>query len=675
MMQTSIKKVSKLYFRCFSFMVRKESPKILIVTTPIRPIPTDFAPLGSLSILSALGRAGFENYEFYNIDYLRPEYSEILSHIRKMKPDILGISAVVSTAYAFVKKISIDIKKLSPQTTILMGGNLGASAEIILKKSGVDYICTGEGEKTIVDFANCWMAAKTKSDYSQVKGLSYLDEQGELVVTPFVESIGKDEVYDIDWTILEKLGQIDFFFPRKEEAAIIVSSFSGDPRTSEPHRVGKRVAIIPGSKGCVARCTFCHRWDKGIRYVPISVLMERIDFYIQRYNVGFLNFADENFGTDRKWLVSFIEEIKKRDLLWRVGGMRVNTITSDLIKQMKEGGCVSIYYGMESGSQTMLDVMEKVTKVEQNYNAVKWMAENDVFTIIQLIVGMPGENPKTIKETIEFTSYYVEQSPKNDPNALSINFAQALPGTPLYEVGRRQGGIGQTLDEEEQYLLEISDRDARDAETNINFTHYPRLLLEKWHFEIQNRTRHAYIKKWGLNNYHKIICQSPRYKGLEVNPAKAHPVETGYFADPARQRESFVQNDQPLKPQASSDAADSFNQKEEEILSESARPPSLVYLLRQKSISVIATYYPNLIWRFRFFILFLIFANSIRKYGFKNALGLLIEYIGWKVNVLFGAKSHLLRPEHISLRKLLKNLRYPEIPGDNPAMALLRKGR
>jgi anaerobic magnesium-protoporphyrin IX monomethyl ester cyclase len=656
-------------------MKPKDSPKILIVTTPIRPVPTDFPPLGSLSILSALGRAGFENYEFYNIDYLRPEYSEILSHIRKAKPDILGISAVVSTAYAFVKKLSIDIKKLSPQTTILMGGNLGASAEIILKKTGVDYICTGEGEKTIVDFANCWMIAKTKSDYSQVKGLSYLDEQGELIVTPFVESIGKDEVYDIDDALLEKLEQIYFFFPIKEEAAIIASSFSGDPRTSEPHRDGKRIAIIPGSKGCVARCTFCHRWDKGIRYIPIPILMERIDFYIQRYNVGFINFADENFGTDRKWLASFIEEIKKRDLLWRVGGMRVNTITSDLIKQMKEGGCVSIYYGMESGSQAMLDVMEKVTKVEQNYNAIKWMAENDMFTIIQLILGMPGENPNTIRETIEFTSYYVEQSPKNDPNALSINFAQALPGTPLYEVGRREGKVGKTLDEEEQYLIKISDRDARDAETLVNFTHYPRLLLEKWHFEIQNQTRHAYIKKWGLNNYHKIIRQSPRYKGLEVKPSIVRPIDTGYFADPARQREGWAQNNQPLKPQASSDAADSFNQKEEEIFSESERSPSFISLLRKKSISAIATYYPNLIWRVRFFIISFVFANSVRKYGFISSLSLLAEYIGWKLKTLFGAKNHLLMPERISLRKLLKKLKYPEILSDNPAMALLRKGR
>jgi hypothetical protein len=303
------------------------------------------------------------------------------------------------------------------------------------------------------------------------------------------------------------------------------------------------------------------------------------------------------------------------------------------------------------------------------------MAENDLFTIIQLIIGMPGENPETIEETIQFTSYYVEQSPKNDPNALSINFAQALPGTPLYEVGRRQGRIGQTLDEEEQYLLKISDRDARDAETHINFTHYPRLFLEKWHFEIQNRTRHAYIKKWGLNNYHKIIQQSPRFKGLEVKPSITRPIDTGYFADPARQREGFAQNDQPLKPQASSDAADSLNQKEEEIFSESERPPFFISLLRRKSISTIATYYPNLIWRVRFFILILVFANSVSKYGFKNSLVLLAEYIGWKLNALFGGKAHFLRPERISLRKLLKILRYLEVPSDNPAMALLRKGR
>ena len=97
--------------------------------------------------------------------------------------------------------------------------------------------------------------------------------------------------------------------------------------------------------------------------------------------------------------------------------------------------------------------------------------------------------------------YFSELSPEIDPNNAGINFAQALPGTPLYEYARRSGLIGPTIDDEENYLLQISDRDARDGETNINFTDYPKLLLESWHFEIQIKTRNAYIQKWGIESY------------------------------------------------------------------------------------------------------------------------------------------------------------------------------
>ena len=89
----------------------KSSPSILIITTPIRPIPTTYPPLGSLSILTVLKKAGYHDVEFYNIDYLRPKYADAVAHIKARKPDILGISAVVSTAYAYSKKLSLDIKE------------------------------------------------------------------------------------------------------------------------------------------------------------------------------------------------------------------------------------------------------------------------------------------------------------------------------------------------------------------------------------------------------------------------------------------------------------------------------------------------------------------------------------------------------------------------------------
>ena len=627
-------------------MSRSNYPKILIVTTPIRPVPASFPPLGSLSLVTVLKKAGFHTTEFYNIDYLRPDYPDVINFIKEKKPDIIGISAVVSTAYSYSKKLSIDIKKVLPDTTIILGGSLGASAEIILNKTGVDFICTGEGEVTIVDFVKCWLNAKSRDGYEQVKGLAFLDNGRNLVVTPFPDPIKADQVYNIDWSILEELGQMEFFFPRRDESEVIAAHFSRDPRTFESHRVDKRLAVIPGSKGCVARCTFCHRWDKGIRFIPASLVMERVDFLVQNYNVGFISFGDENFGTDRKWLAKFIEEIKKRDILWRVSGMRVNTINPESIKKMKDAGCISIQYGMESGSQKMLDIMEKVTKVEQNYNTVKWMTENKLFMTVALVIGMPGETPDTIEETSRFASYFVEQSPDIDPNAFSINFAQALPGTPLYEVGRRKGVIGQALDDEEKYLLEISDKDARDGETYINLTDYPKLCLEIWHFDIQNRARNAYVKKWGLSRYHNIIMQSIRYEGLKEWKA-FHKMDTGYFADPARKSEAR------------------FGSKS---------MPSPWSLLKQNRIGAASTFYPIFFWRSRRFTPIYVLLNETGKHGLKYGSKLLKEYLGWKINSLF-SRSISSIPEYISLRKLIRKKLIPGIPGDNPSMASLRKGR
>ena len=182
----------------------KKIPSILIVTIPLRPIPTDYPPMGSLSVITALNKAGFNNTEFYDIDFLRPCFAEVLDYIKNKKPDILGISAVVSTAYDYTKKLSLEIKNKLPETTILMGGNLGASAEIVLDKTGVDFICTGEGERTAVDFVNCWMTAKSKDDFKNIKGLTFLDQENEMFVTPVQDPIEAEKVYDIDLSLIKE---------------------------------------------------------------------------------------------------------------------------------------------------------------------------------------------------------------------------------------------------------------------------------------------------------------------------------------------------------------------------------------------------------------------------------------------------------------------------------------
>ena len=654
------------------------NPKILFVTTPIRPEPDSFPPIGSLSIISALKREGYENTHFYNNDLLRPEYDQVIAHIKDENPDILAISAVVSTAYGYTKKLSLDLKKSLPDITIIMGGNLGASAEVLLHKTGIDFVCTGEGEKTMVGFVNCWLRTKVKADFENVNGLAFLSDDGNLIVTPYAEPVEVHQVYNIDWSILEDLNQMEFFIRPKESSPLYGISFSKDSRSDKPQKKGKSIATMVASKGCVAKCTFCHRWDPGIRYIPVPTLMERIDFFIAKYNVGFIDFGDENFGSDHKWLAEFLDEIKKRDLVWRVSGMRVSTISLEWTKKMKGAGCSSMYFGMESGSQKMLDVMGKVTTVEQNKNVVKWLPANGIHTCLQLVLGMPGESQETIEETMAFASFYAQNSEYTDPNKLGLNFAQALPGTPLYEYARRKGLIGPSIEDEEKYLLQISDRDARDGESYINFTGYPRLLLEKWYFDIQNRTRNAFIEKWGVRSYQNVVGEAHGLPVLRKLQGSAVKRDSGYFAYPQRAMEQI----EVMKGESNYQSGLVKGQDAGMEGHEKNEPSAIInqislFLLffRKDMLRYIPIYYPRFFWRLRFLSVVLVWVNVIRKHGVKYGVNILLEYLVWKISNLFSLAKGRPMAKYISLRKVINKNFLSGISTDNPSMVKLRKGR
>jgi radical SAM superfamily enzyme YgiQ (UPF0313 family) len=457
--------------------------KILLCTVPIRPVPTDYPPFGSLAIIQSLRHAGF-NPVFYDIDALRPSFSEVMDRLRTEAPDILGISAVVSTAYGYVKQLCMAVKKVSPSTKIILGGNLAASAEILHRFCKVDICVIGEGERVIVNLAVHYLKHGNFDDHSalqKIKGISFLDNSSSMIFTGYEEAIPARELLDPDFSILEESSRIGQFVTSDP---CVKPAFAVDSRTWEPHRVGKKIAIVVSTKGCVARCTFCHRWDKGFRQIPPEKVIGRIKYLMDRYNVGFVRFGDENFGSDRKATEELIRLIKPLDVLWNVGGVRACSVEPDLLKRMRDAGCVGLTYGFESGSPDILEVMEKKLELEDNNNAARWMHEAGLFTIYQLVLAMPGENHRTISETIEMVKSITEFLPEPPYKRLSINYIQALPGTPVYEYARAKAFIGPRMQDEEQYLLEISDVDACDDTKFLNFTAYPYLTVQTWRMRI-----------------------------------------------------------------------------------------------------------------------------------------------------------------------------------------------
>lgn len=454
--------------------------KICICTTPIRPYPTSFPPFGSMVIIQSLRKIGAD-VNFFHIDFHRPTEQEVMDYFKENQFDVIGISSVVSTAYAYTKKLSNWIRMVSPQTIIIVGGNLAASAEVLLKKSEVDYCVIGDGELIIQNLIK--VLQKNPLDNAKlenVEGISFLDQDGEFHFTGYSKPLPKDSIDWPDYRILEDNKSLDYY---------ISSNFDSDffdILLNENHKEKKFTTII-SAKGCVARCTFCHRWEKGYRARPADQIFENIKYLKTNYNVGYIGIGDENFGSDKKMTESLVNRLGELDIKWRVGGVRVRTVNPEILKFWKDNGCLIVIYGIESGSQKMLDVMEKNATVQANIDALKWTYEAGLFTVPQLVIGMPGEDDQTIAETIGFLKTitpYMYLNGKHPSKLISLNYAQSLPGTPLYEYAREHGLIGKSIDEEERYLYQISDTDAYSTDHFVNYTNQPLLKVLLWRYWI-----------------------------------------------------------------------------------------------------------------------------------------------------------------------------------------------
>jgi radical SAM superfamily enzyme YgiQ (UPF0313 family) len=244
---------------------------------------------------------------------------------------------------------------------------------------------------------------------------------------------------------------------------------------------GKKQGMIMYSKGCVARCSFCYRFDKGYRILPVNRTIDRIEYLIKNYNVGFVVFGDECFGADKKHTAELVKALKELNVLWLVGGVRCNSVSKEILAQWKDAGCVKVIFGMESGSERMLNVMQKRTTAKQNYDVAKWTNETGLQTTYQFVIGLPGETPETINESADFASYALTLDKNVSLLNISINWAFALPGTPLYEYGRSMGILGATIESEEQYLIENSNKEPGDCCQVTNFTDCPYPIVLSWH--------------------------------------------------------------------------------------------------------------------------------------------------------------------------------------------------
>ena len=193
-------------------------------------------------------------------------------------------------------------------------------------------------------------------------------------------------------------------------------------------RFGYKTTAIMTSRGCPFTCDFCSRpiFGNEFRSRSASKVVDEIEEVI---SLGYnrIWFADDCFTLNRNRLIEVCDEIINRRL--KIGWeclSRVDTLDSETAYKMKQAGCIRMFFGIESGNDSILKIMKKQITTKQAYNATQICKKIDIKSGAFFILGYPGENAKTILDTVKFASHL-------PLDYLSFTLPYPIPGTPLFE--------------------------------------------------------------------------------------------------------------------------------------------------------------------------------------------------------------------------------------------------
>ncbi|MFX0134192.1 MAG: B12-binding domain-containing radical SAM protein [Candidatus Hodarchaeota archaeon] len=356
------------------------------------PLP----PLGLAYLSAVLKERGdkvkiLDNYvcEYHNVEHV----------INSFKPDVVGISINSITA-----RHGYEIAKIAKEKeiiTIVGGPHATLMPEKAVSNDNIDHVVVGEGEITLKKLLN----NIENGNNERIKGVYY--KNGKFLPREFIKDLDTLPYPDWDTLNLNNYPRESFFTKSKL----------------------KPLDTVNTSRGCPFNCTFCSVGSvsgKIHRAFSPRRMVEEILLLKEKYKSKIIFFREDNFTANRKRIENFcnlmIEE--KIDISWMCES-RVDALNKDLLIEMRKAGCETIFFGIESGSQKMLDCINKGIKVEQIEKIMKLCKKIGIGTTASFLIGVPGETYQTVRETVRFII-------KIDPDVFWFNVYRPTPNSILY---------------------------------------------------------------------------------------------------------------------------------------------------------------------------------------------------------------------------------------------------
>jgi radical SAM superfamily enzyme YgiQ (UPF0313 family) len=380
-----------------------------------------------------------------------------------------------------LKDINYVTKLLKEHTDIpIIVGGIHATLEpkSLLDMKSIDYIIRGEGELVILEIAK--IIDKRKTTHKNILKLKNINYNP---VRPFINMND---------------------FPIPDYNLIDVKKYP--------------LIMFVTSRGCPwGKCTFCYNcWGKKGENAPLRMYnakntIELITNVLTKYNIKEFEIGDDNFGLPSKRTFKVCRELEKYNIAYHIF-QRTDFTQDRLMKALKKSGCWAMQFGLESGSQRILDILQKGTTVNQNAKAIKQAKKYGIFVDGSFIVGVPGETRGDINMTMDFIRKY-------KPDSVDAKILIPYPGIKIYEDCIEKGKIKRptTLKEWENfYSKKVGTLNMSDIPTDILLKTINKLNTKSWimffkKFEtlllsghlsyIKHKTKKIMLQKIG---FHKI---------------------------------------------------------------------------------------------------------------------------------------------------------------------------
>ena len=318
--------------------------------------------------------------------------------IEENSPEIVAITALTPTIEQALKTAQL-VKKVCPDTLVVMGGyHPTFNHQELLENDFVDIVTIGEGEYTMLELAK---TIRDDGDLAEVKGIAFDD-----LVTP-----PRPLITDLDSLPFPAL----HLLPMDHYRLLNMKT---------------NVATMITSRGCPMQCSFCASaalHGPKMRLRSPEKIVDEMEYLIKEYGVETIAFMDDTFTLYSKRVKQICAEIKKRnlDVFWGCTA-RVDTLSEEVLKEMREAGCITIFMGVESADQQVLDQVDKKTTVDKIKHAFEVSRKEKIRTIASVVLGMPGDTKESMGRTIKFVQ-------ELKPSYAIFSLATPYPGTRFYQ--------------------------------------------------------------------------------------------------------------------------------------------------------------------------------------------------------------------------------------------------